>query len=137
MLARACWFEAIDSSLAMELQTLPFDVDTIFAKMKKKQIRKLRGPNSPLYKATWPMICVVRVFGFAPYTFSQNRLVPSNINLIFTAIATIFYSYILYIVFKRFLSVQREIWTLGGTENTKVRKELVKIKITDCIHTYI
>ncbi|XP_011879613.1 PREDICTED: uncharacterized protein LOC105568507 isoform X3 [Vollenhovia emeryi] len=105
----------------MELQTLPFDVETILAKLKKKRVKKRRGSDSPLYNATWPMIFVVRVFGFAPYNFSQDRLVPSNINLIFTSIATILYTYILYdVVFIRFLNVKRETWTLGGTENTKV-----------------
>ncbi|XP_071633150.1 uncharacterized protein [Temnothorax longispinosus] len=107
----------------MELHALPFDVETVFAKVKKKQLKKLvklRGPDSPLYRATWPMICIVRVFGLAPYNFSQDRLVPSNINLIFTAIATIFYSYALYQVFNRFLSVKRETETLDGTESTKI-----------------
>ncbi|XP_070523339.1 putative gustatory receptor 28a [Cardiocondyla obscurior] len=103
----------------MELQTVPFDVENIFAKVKKKQaLSKLRGADSPLYKAVWPMTCVVRVFGFAPYSFSQDRLVPSS--LIFTVIATIFYSYTLFQVVIRFIGVKRETSTLGGTENTKV-----------------
>ncbi|XP_077274244.1 uncharacterized protein LOC143903973 [Temnothorax americanus] len=112
----------------MELHALPFDVETVFAKVKKKKEKlkklvKLRGPNSPLYRAIWPMIYVVRVFGFAPYNFSQDRLVPSNINLIFTAIATIFYSYVFYQVFSRFLlnqSIKRETDPLDRTEDTKI-----------------
>jgi len=109
----------------MELQALPFDVETVFAKVKKKRVKRLRGPDSLLYKATWPMIHIVQVFGFGPYNFSQDRLVPSNINLIFAVIAAILYSYVLYGVFYRFLSVKRETLTLGGTENTKVSKKLV------------
>ncbi|XP_071560319.1 uncharacterized protein [Temnothorax nylanderi] len=107
----------------MELHALPFDVETVFAKVKKKQLKKLvklRGPDSPLYRAIWPMIYTVRVFGFAPYNFSQDRLVPSNINLIFTAIATTFYSYVFYQEFSRFLSIKRGNVTLDGTENTKI-----------------
>ncbi|XP_071560320.1 uncharacterized protein [Temnothorax nylanderi] len=110
----------------MELHALSFDVETVFAKVKKKQLKKLvklRGPDSPLYRAIWPMIYVVRVFGFAPYDFSQDRLVPSNTNLIFTAIATIFYSYVFYQVFSRFLlnlSIKRETEPLDRTENTKI-----------------
>jgi len=110
----------------MQLQALPFDVETVFAKVKKKRVKRLRGPDSLLYKATWPMIYIVQVFGFGPYNFSQDRLVPSNINLIFTVIAAILYSYVLYEVFYRFLSVKRETSTLGGTENTKVSKKLVE-----------
>ncbi|XP_011688051.1 PREDICTED: uncharacterized protein LOC105450095 [Wasmannia auropunctata] len=102
------------------IQPVSLNMETIFAKMKKKRVEKFRGPDSPLYKVIWPMIYVVRIFGFAPYNFAQDRLVPSNINLIFTVIAATFYSYVLYAVFARFLSVKRETWTLGGTENTKV-----------------
>ncbi|XP_071560318.1 uncharacterized protein [Temnothorax nylanderi] len=107
----------------MELHALPFDVETVFVKVKKKQLKKLvklRGPHSPLYRAIWPMIYIVRVFGFAPYNFSQDRLVPSNINLIFTAIATTFYSYVFYQVFNRFLSIKRGNKTLDETVNTKM-----------------
>lgn len=112
----------------MALEALPFDVETAFAKVKKKRVKKLRGLDSPLYKVIWPMIYVVRVFGLAPYNLSQDRLVPSNINLIFTAIAAILYSYILYEVFNRLINVKREIWTIGGVENTKVSKKLVEIE---------
>jgi len=104
----------------MELQSLPFDVETIFAKAKKKKhVKKLRDSDSLLYKATWPMIYVVRVFGLAPYSFSRNRLVLSNVNLIFTAVAATLYSYILYEVFNGIINIKRA-WT--GTEATKVSK---------------
>lgn len=121
---------SIDFSPVMEFQARPLNMDAVFARVKKKRIKKLRGPDSPLYKVIWPMIYVVRIFGFAPYNFSQDRLVPSNFNLIFTTIAGTFYSYILYDVFYRLLSVRRDTWTLGGTENTKVSKELVERKTT-------
>ncbi|XP_071630833.1 uncharacterized protein [Temnothorax longispinosus] len=104
----------------MELHAFLFDVETVFVKVKKKKLVKLRGPDSPLYRAIWPMIYIVRVFGFAPYNFSQDRLVPSNINLIFTATATTFYSYVFYQVFSRFLSIKRGNETLDATENTKI-----------------
>lgn len=115
---------SIDFPLTMELQ-VPVDVETIFAKVKKKHVKKaLRGSESLLYKATWPMIYIVRVFGLAPYSFSRNRFVLSNVNLIFTTIAAILYSYILYDVFNRMLNGKRETWT--GTEMTKVSKILVE-----------
>lgn len=66
------------------------------------------------------MVHVVRIFGFAPYSFSQNRLVPSNLRLIFSAIAAVLYSYTVYEVFQRMIGVKREAAALGGTENAKV-----------------
>lgn len=105
----------------MEFQTQPFDVDTVFVKAKKKQTKKLRGPDSPLYMSIWPMVYVVRVFGLAPYDFSQDRLVPSNVYLIFSATVVILYTYIFYVVAHRSLNLKRtEGPVLGGTENTKV-----------------
>ncbi|XP_072765701.1 uncharacterized protein [Anoplolepis gracilipes] len=105
----------------MEFQARPFNVETVFVQAKKKQIKKLRGPDSPLYTAIWPMVYVVRVFGFAPYEFSQDRLVPSNVYLIFSASAGILYTYIFYTVTERILGLdRREGKILGGTEVTKV-----------------
>ncbi|KYN06689.1 hypothetical protein ALC62_02347 [Cyphomyrmex costatus] len=104
----------------MELQAVPFDMTILFAKMKKKRVKKKRGPDSPLYKIIWPMIYIMRIFGFAPYYFLQDCLKPSKINLLFTAIGAILYSYVSYDVFTKFLNVKRETWTIGGTENTKV-----------------
>ncbi|RLU21153.1 ObirGr5 [Ooceraea biroi] len=102
------------------MEPRPFDVETVFANAKRKSTRKLRGPDSPLYASIWPMVYVVRIFGFAPYNFSQDRLVPSNIYLIFSAIAAILYSYILYEVFQRMMGVKRQAAVLGGTEYAKV-----------------
>ncbi|XP_072758517.1 uncharacterized protein [Anoplolepis gracilipes] len=108
----------------MEFRARPFNVETIFVQTKKKQIKKLRGPDSPLYTSIWPMVYVMRIFGLVPYDFSQNRLVPSNIYLIFSAIAATFYTYIFYEVALRTLALgiksNKENSVLGGTENTKV-----------------
>ncbi|KYN35869.1 hypothetical protein ALC56_09660 [Trachymyrmex septentrionalis] len=104
----------------MELQTVPFNVTTLFAKVKRKRVKKRRYPNSPLYKVIWPMIYIMRMFGFAPYNFSQYRLTSSNVNLLFTVIVAIVYSCVSYEVFIKFLNVKRETLTIGGTENTKV-----------------
>ncbi|XP_039311422.1 uncharacterized protein LOC105196034 [Solenopsis invicta] len=107
----------------MELQPVPFNMEAVFAKRKKKkrkkQIKKLYGQNSPLYKATWPMIYVIQVFGYAPYNLSQDRLMPSN-NMLFTVIAIILYTYIFCVVFVSYLNIKRESRTLDGTETTKV-----------------
>lgn len=107
----------------MEFRARPFDAETVFA-VRKRRARKQRGPNSPLYTSIWPMVHVVRVFGFAPYEFSQNRLVPSNLYLIFSAITASLYSYILYVVYLRFTGVKRERPILGGTEYAKVSERL-------------
>ncbi|XP_011630763.1 gustatory receptor for sugar taste 43a-like [Pogonomyrmex barbatus] len=104
----------------MKSRASSFIVNTVFTKVKKKRVKRLRGLDSSLYRVTWPMMYIVRVFGFAPYNILQDRLVSSNINLIFTAIAAILYSYILYDVLKKFMNIQREVSALSGTENTKV-----------------
>ncbi|EFN81389.1 hypothetical protein EAI_07614 [Harpegnathos saltator] len=106
----------------MEFRTRPFDVKTVFVKTNRKRAKKPRGSNSPLYASIWPMVYVVRVFGFAPYEFSHDRLVPSNGYLIFSAVAVALYSYILYVVFLRFTGVKRELTVLSGTENAKLIK---------------
>lgn len=110
----------------MKFRTRPFDVETIFVQAKKRQkTKKLRGPDSPLYMSIWPMIYVLRVFGLAPYDFSQDRLIPSNIYLIFTAIAATLYTYIFYVVTKSTVGLKRDDSALlGGTDNTKVSKKL-------------
>ncbi|EGI62767.1 hypothetical protein G5I_08938 [Acromyrmex echinatior] len=104
----------------MEFQTVPFNVTTLFAKVKRKRIKKKCYPNSPLFKVIWPIIYIVRMFGFAPYNFSQYRWTSSNINLLFTVIVAIVYSYVLYEVFTKFLNVKRETLSIGRIENTKV-----------------
>ncbi|XP_029157460.1 uncharacterized protein LOC114929910 [Nylanderia fulva] len=105
----------------MEFQPRPFDVETVFVKAKKNQIKKLRGPDSPLYMSVWPMVYIVRVFGLAPYDFSQDRLVPSNVYLGFTVTVTILFTYIFYVVANKSLYLKRDEGpVLGGTENTKI-----------------
>ncbi|XP_025270150.1 uncharacterized protein LOC105258691 isoform X2 [Camponotus floridanus] len=105
----------------MKFRARPFDVETVFVQAKKRQKKKPRGPDSPFYKSIWPMICVLRVFGLAPYDFSQDRLIPSNIYLIFTAIAATLYTYIYYVVARRTIGIKRDDSALlGGTEDTKV-----------------
>ncbi|GAB1866431.1 Gustatory receptor [Camponotus japonicus] len=106
----------------MKFRTRPFDVETVFVQAKKRQkTKKLRGPDSPLYMSIWPMIYVLRVFGLAPYDFSQDRLIPSNIYLIFTVIAATLYTYIFYVVTKLTIGTKRDdSAVLGGTDNTKV-----------------
>ncbi|XP_012228434.1 gustatory receptor 68a-like [Linepithema humile] len=104
----------------MELQARPFNVETMLFKARRRQVKKLRGANSPLYTSIWPMVHVVRMFGFAPYDFSQDRLVPSNGYLIFSAIAASLYSYAIYVIIEKFMNIERETEVLEGTENTKV-----------------
>ncbi|XP_012056840.1 PREDICTED: uncharacterized protein LOC105619936 [Atta cephalotes] len=104
----------------MKLQAIPFNVTTLFTKVKRNRIKKRCYPNSPLYKVIWPMIYTMRIFGFAPYNFSQYRWTSSNISLLFTVIVAIVYSCLSYEVFTKFLNVKRETLTIGGTENTKV-----------------
>lgn len=120
MLARPNWSdEDVDRfPLIMELQARPFNMETMLA--TRRQIKKLRGLHSPLYESIWPMVYVVRMFGFAPYDFSQDRLVPSNGYLIFSAIAASLYSYIIYTIIVRFMGIERDDNVLGGTETTKV-----------------
>lgn len=104
----------------MQLQPRPFDLETAFVRTKRRRTKRPRGPNSPLYAAIWPMVYVVRVFGFAPYEFAQDRLVPSNGYLIFSAFAAVLYSYILYVVFQKFTGVKRELIAVDTTESAKV-----------------
>lgn len=109
----------------MAFQPRPFNVETVWVQAKKKQTKKLRGPDSPLYMSIWPMVYVVRVFGLAPYEFSQDRLVPSNIYLIFSVIVGTLYSYIFYTVAARIIGIKRrEGAVLGETEATKVSEKL-------------
>ncbi|XP_034945584.1 gustatory receptor 68a-like [Chelonus insularis] len=62
---------------------------------KKMRInsRKGRGPESILYKSTWPLICVIRILGLAPYEFKGEELVPSNKYMIFSFLWLIVFTY--------------------------------------------
>ncbi|KAH0952734.1 Gr5 [Eciton burchellii] len=104
---------------SMKFQPRFFHVENVFANAKRKRTKRLRGLDSLLYASIWPMVYVVKIFGFAPYNFSQDRLAPSNICLIFSAIAVVLYSYVLFIL-ERLISLERETVLLGGTENAKV-----------------
>lgn len=109
----------------MKFQVRPFDVETVFVQAKKRQTKKLRGPDSPFYTSIWPMIYVMRVFGLAPYDFSQDRLVPSNTYLIFSVIVTTLYTYVFYTVARNTLGMKRDgSEVLGKTEDTKVSQKL-------------
>lgn len=108
-----------------EFRGKTFDVETVFSKArsgitKRKQIKKLRGPDSPLYTSICPLVYIIRVFGLAPYEFSQNDLRPSNAYLIFSLFTLSFYSLIAYVVYMRFNGVVRDRPILGSTENAKV-----------------
>jgi len=107
---------------SMKFQPRFFHVENVFANAKRKRTKRLRGLDSLLYASIWPMVYVVKIFGFAPYNFSQDRLAPSNICLIFSAIAVVLYSYVLFIL-ERLISVEREVVLLGGTENAKVSEK--------------
>ncbi|XP_050458974.1 uncharacterized protein LOC126855398 isoform X2 [Cataglyphis hispanica] len=106
----------------MEFRNRLFDVKTdVSSQTKKKQAKKkLRGPDSPLYTSIWPMIYAVRVFGLAPYDFSQDHPVPSNMYLIFTAIAATLYTHLFYVVMKKFFALDRDDKVLEATEDAKV-----------------
>ncbi|KAL6427847.1 hypothetical protein ACFW04_008351 [Cataglyphis niger] len=106
----------------MEFRNRLFNVKIdVSAQTKKKQVKKkLRGPDSPLYTSIWPMIYAVRVFGLAPYDFSQDRPVPSNMYLIFTAIAATLYTHLFYVVMKKFFALDRDDKVLEATEDAKV-----------------
>ncbi|XP_076280700.1 uncharacterized protein LOC143209214 [Lasioglossum baleicum] len=101
----------------------PFDVDIVYAEMiaktKNREI-EYRGPYSPLYSAVYPVVCVSRVFGLAPYDFKGDRMTPSNIYLVFSFAFMLIYSYIMYIVFLRFISIKRGKSVLEAIETTKV-----------------
>lgn len=118
----------------MKFRVRPFDVETVFVQAKKRQTKKLRGPDSPFYMSIWPMIYVMRVFGLAPYDFSQDRLVPSNIYLIFSVITATLYTYVFYIVARNTLGMERDdSAVLGRTEDTKVSQKLfVRKKFWRC-----
>ncbi|XP_050455386.1 uncharacterized protein LOC126853579 [Cataglyphis hispanica] len=104
----------------MEFRARPFNMETVFAQKKRKQTKKLRGPDSPLYVSIWPMVYVVRVFGLAPYDFLQDRLVPSNTYLIFSATAAILYTCIFYMVLHGTSVDKLFRGAIDGTENTKM-----------------
>ncbi|CAL7947956.1 unnamed protein product [Xylocopa violacea] len=106
-----------------KMQVMPFDVETMFAELteaKKRQARKYRGADSPLYSAVFPLVCVMKILGLAPYDFTKDEMTPSNAGLAFSFAFIGIYSYIIYIVYLRFTIVKRSSVILSAVENTKV-----------------
>ncbi|KAK2584718.1 hypothetical protein KPH14_007051 [Odynerus spinipes] len=104
----------------MEFQPKAFDVETVFTMAKKRRTKKFRGPDSPLYTAVCPVAYIMRFFGLAPYKFSNDRLVPSNVYLIFSFMVLLFYSYAVCTECYRFSKLQRDTELLKGTEYVKI-----------------
>ncbi|XP_034182281.1 uncharacterized protein LOC117605268 [Osmia lignaria lignaria] len=87
---------------------------------KKNTGKKYRGPESALYTAIYPSVCITKVFGLAPYDFKDDQMVPSNICLVFSIAFMTIYCYIMYIVYLRFTTLKRENPVFGVVETTKV-----------------
>ena len=101
----------------------PFDVETILEEVtraRKTKVKKFRGPDSLLYSAIYPIVFAMKVFGLAPYDFMGDQLTSSNCCLLFTFAFMTIYSHIIYIVYLRFLSLQRNNTILSVVETTKV-----------------
>ncbi|XP_047351148.1 putative gustatory receptor 28a [Vespa velutina] len=109
-----------DCNIKMEFRPKTFDLETAFAISKRRQLKKFRGPDSPLYSAICPAVYIARIFGDAPYEFWKDRLVPSNVYLIFSFIFLAIYSYNVYTIFVQFLTFTRQIPILGGTDYVKL-----------------
>lgn len=91
---------------------------------------KLKGPEAPLYNAISPMFYTLKFFGFAPYKFDGDELVPSMPSLGITIVALLFYTFIFVTFCSRFsFSVfnVNESAILITTERGKVK---IKIKQT-------
>lgn len=113
----------VDRNIKMEFRPKTFDLETAFATSKRRQLKKFRGPDSPLYSAIFPAVYITRILGLAPYKFSKDRLVPCNVYLIFSFIFLSIYSYNVYTVFAQFLTHKRHKPILGGTDYVKVINE--------------
>ncbi|KAK9310687.1 hypothetical protein QLX08_000017 [Tetragonisca angustula] len=101
----------------------PFDVETTLEEVtraKKARVKKFHGPDSLLYSAIYPVVFTMKVFGLAPYDFTGDQLTPSNCCLLFTFAFMAIYCHIIYIVYLRFLSLQRNKAILTVVETTKV-----------------
>ncbi|XP_076755950.1 putative gustatory receptor 2a [Xylocopa sonorina] len=106
-------------------QVTPFDVETTFtelteARKKRKLARRYRGTDSPLYSAVFPLVCIMKIIGLAPYDFTADEMTPSNACLAFSFAFVGIYSYIIYMVYMRFTVVKRSSVILSTVENTKV-----------------
>ncbi|KAI4501177.1 hypothetical protein M0802_003550 [Mischocyttarus mexicanus] len=109
-----------DRNNIMEFKPKTFDFETAFATSKRRQMKKFRGRDSSLYNAVYPAVYIMRIFGFVPYMFSKDRLVPSNINMIFSLIFTCIFSYNIYIIIMQFLNSSRQAPIVGCTGYIKV-----------------
>ncbi|KAI4483268.1 hypothetical protein M0804_008323 [Polistes exclamans] len=109
-----------DKNNIMEFKPKTFDLETAFETSKRRQMKKFRGRDSPLYIAVYPAVYIMRIFGFVPYTFSKDRLVPSNTNMIFTLIFFSIYSYNIYSIIIQFLTSKRQAPIVGCTGYIKV-----------------
>ncbi|XP_031775904.1 putative gustatory receptor 2a [Apis florea] len=101
----------------------PFDVEATFAEValaRKEHTRKYHGPDSLLYSAIYPVVCIMKVFGLAPYDFTGDEITPSNACLLFSFAFIGVYCHIIYIVYKRFLGIRRDKAILSVVETTKV-----------------
>ncbi|XP_076626267.1 uncharacterized protein LOC143344269 [Colletes latitarsis] len=105
------------------IRVKPFDVETTFAELaaeKKYHPSKYHGPDSQLHSAVYPAVCIMKVFGLAPYDFTGNQIVPSNVCLVFSLAFLVLYSYIIYMVFMRFIVTKREKSIVAAVETAKV-----------------
>ncbi|XP_054007385.1 uncharacterized protein LOC128891697 isoform X1 [Hylaeus anthracinus] len=101
----------------------PFDVETTFVELnaeKKNRGKKYRGPDSPLYSAIYPLVCIMKVFGLAPYDFAGDRMTVSNICLVLSLAFLVLYSYIIYMVYLRFIDTKRDKSIVAVVETVKV-----------------
>lgn len=106
-----------------DMDRKPLAADVVYAEMAARAKRReisCRGPYSPLYSTIYPVVCITRVFGLAPYDFTGDRMTTSRIFLIFSFAFLLVYSYIMYIVFLRFISMTRNKPILNVVETTKV-----------------
>nr|XP_012152351.1 PREDICTED: putative gustatory receptor 28a isoform X2 [Megachile rotundata] len=63
------------------IRVKPFDAESTSAKVtdeKKNAKKKYHGPESPLYTAIYPSVCITKVFGLAPYDFTDDQMVIVN-----------------------------------------------------------
>ncbi|OAD60758.1 hypothetical protein WN48_04788 [Eufriesea mexicana] len=104
-------------------RTTAFDVETTYAEVvrdKKNRAKKYHGPDSQLYSAIYPLFCIMKVFGLAPYDFRGDEIVPSKACLLFSFAFMVLYCHIMYRVYIRFISVKRKKAFLNVVETTKV-----------------
>ncbi|XP_043476885.1 uncharacterized protein LOC122507938 [Leptopilina heterotoma] len=100
---------SINLSRIRKIETIDYNKEEI----------KFRGEDSQLFQAISPAFYIIRVFGLGPYYFSGDRLVPSNVHLIFSLIGLLFNSYVTIVVLIRF-SIKGNQPILGVTEQVKV-----------------